>query len=222
MDRHPHAPVAVATATSRAAAQRLIGALAVALLLSLVLALATAAVAHADVPDVRFSIADSNLVASPDGGFPYTVWLRDGTNTPIPNAIVVLDFANAPGIQLCASQDPDHDGRLLATSDVSGKATFVVKAGGSSSGRVSVGTVLDVIVQARPRTADLDGDTDVDALDQAALNALLGTSGPAGDLDRNGIVDAADVALLAAHLGGSCTTTPAYQPSWGSLKARYR
>jgi hypothetical protein len=218
----PESSVAVATASSRAAAHRLLGALGTALLLSLLLALVGAAIARADVPSAAYSIADTNLVASPDGGFSYVVWLRDAANQPIPGATVVLDFTNAAGIQLCGSQDTDHDGRLLATTDVSGKATFQVKAGGTTTGRAVVGAGIDVLARPWPRTTDLDGDSDVDAQDQAALNALVGTSGPKGDLDKNGVVDAADVALLAAHVGGNCIAVPAFQPSWGSLKARYR
>jgi hypothetical protein len=215
-------PVARATAASRAAAQRLLSALASALALSLLLALFFAAIARADVPDVRFCVADSNLVASPDGGFGYTVLLRDNTNSPIPNATVVLDFTSAPGILVCGSQDQDHDGRLLGTTNSSGSVTFTVKAGGTTFGRVWVGTAIDLIVMAWPRTTDFDADSDVDASDQAALNSLMGTSGPAGDFDRNGTVNAADAAILNAHLGGTCSSTPAYQQSWGALKAQYR
>lgn len=215
-------PVAIATAASRVAAQRLLGALAAALALSLLMALLFAAVARADVPDLRYCVADSNLVASPDGGFAYIVLLRDNTNTPIANGTVVLDFTNAPGISVCGTQDQDRDGRLLGTTNSAGSVTFYIKAGGTSSGRVSVGTALYLIVQARPRTTDLDADSDVDSGDQAALNLLMGSSGPAGDFDKNGIVDSADLAILNAHIGGTCTSTPASQPSWGALKALYR
>jgi len=154
----PHAGVAVATADSRAAAQRLLGALGLALALSLGLALGMAALAHADVPDTRFCTADTCLVASPDGGFAYTVVLRDNSNAPIANGTVVLDFTNAPGIVLCNEQDADHDGRLLGTTNASGSVTFYVKAGGVSTGRVRVGTAIDLITLACPRTTDLDGD----------------------------------------------------------------
>jgi len=218
----PHQPVAVATVASRASAHRLLTALASALATSLLLALLSAAVAHADVPDVYYSIADTNLVSSPDGGFSYVVWLRDANNMPITNVYVILDFTEAPGIQLCASQDSDHDGKLIVVSDGSGRATFNVKAGGTSNGRVSVGTALDVIRYVHLISTDLDGDNDVDAQDQAALNALMGTSGPAGDFDKNGTVNSADAALQSAHLGGSCTTTPAVVQSWGAVKALYR
>ena len=225
MFRHRSAPqesVAAATAASRAGAHRLLMALAAALAISLLLALLSAAVAHADVPDVYNSIADTTLVASPDGGFTYVVWLRDVNNTPITNVYVVLDFAEAPGIHLCPSQDSDNDGKLVVVSDGTGRATFTVKAGGATTGRVSVGTALAVIKYAHPRTTDLDGDKDVDAQDQAALNALMGTSGPSGDLDRNGTVNAADAALQNAHLGGNCSATPALPQTWGGLKALYR
>jgi hypothetical protein len=215
-------PVLVATAASRAAAQRLLGALASALAISLLMALLFAAVARADVPDVRYCVADSELVASPDGGFAYTVLLRDNTNVPIANSTVVIDFTNATGITLCGTQDPDHDGRLLGTTNSSGSVTFYIKAGGTSGGRVTVGTALDVIVRAQPRTPDLDGDSDVDQSDQAALTALMGSSGPAGDLDKNGTVNSADAAILNAHLGGTCGSTPSFQQSWGAVKALYR
>jgi hypothetical protein len=218
----PPKPVAVATAASRASAHKLIVALLCATALSLLLALATAAVAQAGVPDAGYSTADPNLVASPDGGFDYVVVLRDANNAPLVNVNVVLDFTGAPGILLCASQDPDHDGRLIQATDVAGRAIFRVKAGGVSNGTVSVGTALDVIAYAHPRTTDFDGDQDVDAQDQAQLATLLGTAGPAGDLDRNGTVDSADAALETAHVGGSCTATPALLSSWGALKASYR
>jgi hypothetical protein len=226
--RRPHvelearAGVAVATVDSRAAAQRLLGALGLALLLSLGLALGVAALAHADVPDARFCIADTNLVASPDGGFAYTVLLRDNANAPIANGTVVLDFTNAPGIVLCNEQDPDHDGRLIGVTNGAGSVTFYVKAGGQSTGRVRVGTAIDLIALARPRTTDLDGDLDVDSADQAALNALVGTSGPNGDLDRNGSVNSADSAIEAGHVGGNCTFTASNNATWGQLKALYR
>jgi hypothetical protein len=181
-----------------------------------------AALAHADVPDARYCTADTCLVASPDGGFAYTVVLRDNANAPIANGTVVLDFTNAPGIVLCNEQDADHDGRLLGTTNASGSVTFYVKAGGVSTGLVRVGTAIDLITLARPRTTDLDGDLDVDAADLSALNALVGTSGPNGDLDHNGTVNSADSALEAGHVGGNCTFTASNNATWGSLKALYR
>ena len=214
--------VAVATVDSRSAAHRLLNALGLALFLSLALALGVAALAHADVPDVRYCVADTNLVASPDGGFAYTVLLRDNANAPIANGTVVLDFTNAPGLVLCSEQDTDRDGRLLGTTNASGSVTFYVKAGGVSTGRVRIGTAIDLITLASARTTDLDGDLDVDATDQSALNALAGTSGPNGDLDKNGTVNSLDSAIEAGHVGGNCTFTASNNATWGSLKALYR
>ena len=218
----PVVRVAVATVDSRSAAHRLFGALVLSLVLSLALALGVAALAHADVPDVRYCVADTNLVASPDGGFAYTVLLRDNANAPIANGTVVLDFTSAPGIVLCTEQDTDHDGRLLGTTNASGSVTFYVKAGGASTGRVRVGTAIDLIALASARTTDLDGDLDIDAADQSAVNALVGTAGPDGDLDKNGTVNSLDSAIEAGHVGGNCTFTEAHNATWGSLKALYR
>ncbi|MEP7028720.1 MAG: hypothetical protein ABI960_09015 [Candidatus Eisenbacteria bacterium] len=214
--------VAVATAGARVVAQKMLTALALAIALSLLLALSLAAVARADVPDVRFCVADTSLVASPDGSFGYTVLLRNNTNAPIVGGTVVLDFTEATGIVLCNEQDPDHDGRILGTTNGAGSVTFHVKAGGASTGRVRVGTALDLITRARPRTTDLDGDLDVDSSDQAALNALLGTFGPNGDLDHNGIVDGVDVALEAGRVGSNCFLTPTNSTTWGQVRALYR
>jgi len=91
-----------------------------------------------------------------------------------------------------------------------------------AAGGRAADTALDVIRTVHFISTDLDGDNDVDAQDQAALNALMGTSGPTGDLDRNGTVNSADAAIQNAHLGGTCTQTPAIQQSWGAVKAQYR
>jgi len=219
-----HAPLVRAAAAFDPAAAfgKIVAALALALFLSLTLAFAGAFVAHADVPDPRNCVADSNLVASPGGGFAYTVLLRDAANQPLPGATVVLDFTTAPGIVLCADQDVDHDGRIFATTNAIGSATFYVKAGGNSSGRVTVGTALDVVVRARPRTTDFDGDLDVDGADRTALAGMVGTSGPAGDFDKNGIVNAADQALFEQRFGNNCTLTPTLPETWGRVKDLYR
>jgi hypothetical protein len=141
--------------------------------------------------------------------------LRDSSNLPIPNATVVLDFTTAPGIQLCPSQGHGPRRQAPARRDELGHAVFHVRAGGTSNGVVTIGTTLDVFAHAHPRTTDFDGDQDVDGADQAALDALLGTTGPAGDLDANGTVDAADAAIETAHVGGSCTAAPALRTTWG-------
>ena len=213
------ARVAADTAT---AFGRILVSLALAIALSLALAFVGALAAYADVPDPRNCVADQSMVGSPGGGFAYTVLLRDGANQPISGGTVVLDFTGAVGVILCADQDPDNDRRILGTTNAFGSKTFYVKAGGNTTGAVLVGTALDVIVQAQPRTTDFDGDLDVDASDRAALALLLGTSGPAGDYDENGIVNAADQALFEAHFGNNCSFTAAQAMTWGRVKQLYR
>ena len=214
--------VSASTSRSRKAASKIAAALGLAVVLSLALALGVAAIARADVPDTRFCTADSDLVASPGGGFPYVVVLRDGANAPVANATVVLDFTSAPGVLLCSDQDPDADRRILMLTNALGIATFYVKAGGPTAGYVTVGTALDVIRHAHFVTTDFDGSMTVDASDRSTLAGLVGSAGPPGDLDKNGVVNAADQALFEARFGNSCAQTPAIPMTWGRVKSLFR
>lgn len=215
-------PIAESTAASRQAASKIARALGLAVVLSLALALGVAAIARADVPDTRFCNADSDLVASPGGGFPYVVSLHDNANVPVANATVVLDFTSAPGVVLCTDQDSDADRRILMLTNALGLATFYVKAGGSTAGYVTVGTALDVIRHAHFVTTDFDGSMTVDSSDRATLAGLVGDAGPVGDLDENGVVNAADQALFEARFGNNCTTTGAVLMTWGRVKSLFR
>jgi len=214
--------VSTSTTASRKAASKIAGALGLAVVLSLALALGVAAIARADVPDTRFCTADSDLVASPGGGFAYVVSLRDGTNAPVAGATAVLDFTTAPGVALCSDQDPDSDRRILGVTNGLGIATFYVKAGGATTGYVTVGTAIDVIRHAHFVTTDFDGNMTVDASDRSALAGLLGSAGPPGDLDMNGVVNAADQSMFEAHFGNTCAQTAAIPATWGRLKALFR
>jgi len=210
------------TSASRKAASKIATALGLAVVLSLALALGVAAIARADVPDTRYCSADSDLVASPGGGFAYVVSLRDGANAPVANAIAVLDFTTAPGVALCSDQDPDADRRILLLTNGLGIATFYVKAGGATAGYVIVGTAIDGIRHAHFVTTDFDGNMTVDASDRSALTGLVGSGGPAGDLDRNGIVNAADQSLFEARFGNTCAQTATLPVTWGRLKSLFR
>jgi len=214
--------VSNSTSASRKAASKIAGALGLAVVLSLALALGVAAIARADVPDTRFCTADSDLVASPGGGFPYVVSLRDGANAPVANSTVVLDFTTAPGVSLCSDQDADADRRILMLTNGAGIATFYVKAGGATAGYVTIGTAIDVIRHAHFVTTDFDGNMTVDATDRTTLAGLVGGAGPAGDLDKNGVVNATDQALFEAHFGNNCTTTGAVPMTWGRVKSLFR
>jgi hypothetical protein len=214
--------VSASTSASRKALSKIASALGLAVVLSLALALGVAAIARADVPDTRFCTADSDLVASPGGGFPYVVNLRDAAGAPVPNATVVLDFTTAPGVNLCSDQDADADRRLLMLTNAAGVATFYVKAGGTTAGYVTIGTAIAVIRHAHFVTTDFDGNMTVDSTDRNALAALVGDPGPVGDLDKNGVVNAADQALFEARFGNNCTMTGAIPMTWGRVKSLFR
>ena len=217
------------------ARRRVARALGIAIALTLGLALAGALfanVVHADVPDPRNCTAEPVLVTAPNGGFAYHVTLRDGANQPISGGVAIIDFNPSPGLLVCDELDPDHDRRLVGTSNAAGLVTFNVSAGGGDGlGSVEVLAGAFPIATVSVRTMDFDGDLDVDAADRTALSALVGSAGPAGDYDQNGTVDSADVALLDTRLGGDCAVIdvpppvdppPAPTPAtWGSLKYRY-
>src|SRR5262245_48758383 len=114
------------------ARRRVARSLGIAIALTLGLALAGAlfaGVVRADVPDPRNCIAEPVLVSAPSGGFVYHVTLRDGANQPVNGGIAILDFNSAPVLLVCDDQDPDHDRRILGTSNASGVVTFSVRVG---------------------------------------------------------------------------------------------
>src|SRR5262245_33225011 len=100
------------------ARRRVARSLGIAIALSLGLAVAGAlfaGVVHADTPDPRNCTADPILVTAPDGGFTYSVTLRNGANQPVADGFAVLDFNSAPGLLICDDQDPDHDRKIVGT-----------------------------------------------------------------------------------------------------------
>lgn len=192
-----------------------------ALLAMLVLALGAATLAHAGVPDPRNCVADTCLVVSPAGVFAYTVVVKDESAAPVANVQVVLDFGTAAGVNLCDSSDPDHDRRVIGTTDGSGSVTFHVRGGGQTSGYVVVGAVGSVIVVAHVRSTDLNGDLAVTSADESAHGALP-SNALAGDYNCDGVTDANDRAFITAQLGQDCNTVAVLDFTWGAVKATYR
>jgi hypothetical protein len=191
------------------------------LLAMLVLGLGAATLAQAGVPDPRNCIADTCLVVSPAGVFAYTVVVKDESAAPVANVQVVLDFGTAGGVNLCDSSDPDHDRRIIATTDATGSVTFRVRGGGQTSGYVVVSAVGSVIVIAHVRSTDLNGDLAVTSADVTAHSALP-SNALAGDYNCDGVTDANDGAFITIELGQDCSTVPVLDFTWGAVKASYR
>jgi len=177
--------------------------------------------AHAGVPDPRNSTADTCMVISPAGAFPYKVTVKDEAAAPVAGVQVVLDFTPATGMNLCDQSDPNHDRRIVGTTDLNGTFTFYVRGGGQSTGYVVVSAFAQTIVLAHVRSLDLNGDLAVTAADVSAHQALPANS-LAGDYNCDGVTDAADRAILSAEVGQDCNTTPVLDSTWGALKASYR
>jgi len=192
-----------------------------ALLTMLGLGLGAATLAHAGVPDPRNCVADTCLVVSPAGVFDYTVVVKDESAAPVANVQVVLDFGTAPGMNLCDASDPDHDRRIIGTTDATGSVIFHVRGGGQTSGYVVVSAVGSVIVIAHARSTDLNGDLAVTAADVTAHSALA-SNALAGDYNCDGVTDANDRAFITAQLGQDCNTTAVLDFTWGAVKASYR
>jgi hypothetical protein len=192
-----------------------------ALLAMLGLGVGAATLAHAGVPDPRNCIADTCLVLSPAGIFSYTVVVKDESAAPVANVQVVLDFGTAGGMNLCDASDPDHDRRVVGTTNASGSVTFHIKGGGQTSGYVVVGAMGSVIVIAHARSTDLTGDLAVTAADVTAHSALP-SNALAGDYNCDGVTDANDRSLINAQLGQDCNTVAVLDFTWGAVKATYR
>lgn len=191
------------------------------LLFVLALVAGASPTAQAGVPDPRNSVADTCLVLSPAGVFPYKVTVKDESAAPVAGVQVVLDFVGATGMNLCDQSDPDHDRRVVGTTDANGSFTFHVRGGGQTTGYVVVSAFAQTIVLARPRSTDLNGDLAVTAAD-VTIHQGLPAGSFAGDYDCDGGTDSADRAILQAQVGQDCNTVPVLDFTWGALKASYR
>jgi hypothetical protein len=212
-------------------------ALALRLLVPALIALAVLAAepAIASPPSGTFSTFDPCLVVCPAGDIVFHTVIRDAGGNPIPNSQVVLDFSRCPMFVHCpgipAPLIVNDAARTIARfSDGAGVADFAIPMGGicpgsqvfitASASGGGGGVLLATRSLASP---DHDGSLGVDAADQAAVQALVGTTDPTADFNCDGAVTSADVAILVQHLGHACANpTPSRSRSWGELKLIYR
>jgi hypothetical protein len=199
--------------------RRLIPVLAVAVL---------APAARAAVPSPVTSLVDPCLIVCPVGDFGFTVTVRDLANNPVANSAVVLDFSQCPYFHHCllpAGQVfNDVTRTVTGFTNALGTVSFFLPMGGVCPGN-AVRIFADAVLLAQRTLAspDHDGNLFPDALDEAAITALIGTTDATADLDCNGVVDAADVAVFQRHRFHACPlVVPARSRSWGGLKTIYR
>ena len=192
-------------------------------------------VASADVPSGVFSEIDPCMVFCPAGELRFRVVVRTAGGSLVPFPRVALDFsrcrlfAHCPDIPAPLVVD-EAARRISLVGDQQGVVNFAIPMSGVCPGD----TVLIMAakrqdtsyVQIGERTLaspDRDGDLSVDAADQAAIQALVGTNDRTADLDCNGVVDATDLAIFAEHQFHACTVlVPTRHQSWGGLKLIYR
>ena len=189
--------------------------------LAILLVALTAIAAHAGVPDPRNCTADTCLMISPAGLFTYKVVMRDESAAPVADLPVVLDFGTAGGVNLCDSSDPDHNRRVVVTTDATGSAVFNVRGGGQTTGYVVVSAIGQVVVIAHVRSTDLNGDLAVNSADATLFSGIPSNSN-VGDYNCDGLSNSADLAILNAQLGQDCNTVPVLDFTWGAIKGYYR
>lgn len=193
-------------------------------------ALTAAPPVRAGIPSAEMSSVDPVLAFCPAGDLSFSVIVRRISSSPMLGSGVWLDFCNASGWRIDPWAQPTDVAMIsggCATrlySDVTGTASFALKAGGLTAPN-AVGVYADgVLFGFRTLVSpDQNGDLRVDASDESLLAAKIGSADPSGDLDGDGAVTAADRALLRLHLGHSETqATAAAAGTWGRLKTMYR
>jgi hypothetical protein len=187
-----------------------------------------AAPALAGVPTRGTSIVPACLIVCPAGDVPFQVTVRDIANNNVPNSTVRLDFSACPYFHHCAPMPGvvvDEVKRTIAArTDSHGVVTFMLPMGGTCAGAVvAVSADFQPIGEPRMASPDYDGNLLPDALDEAAIQAAVGSGDPGADLDCNYRVDAADLAAFDQHRFHACPlVVPARPRSWGELKTIYR
>ena len=182
--------------------------------------LAWSLAASANVPSPPNCSVDPCLVICPQGDIPFHVTVRDFANVPIANSAVVIDFCSCVGhgFSFCLSLPC----RVVAISDIAGRATFNIPGGGLCATPVSVYADGVLLASRTIASPDQNGDMTVDAADAAILGGKIGTTDPSGDLDCDGSVTPNDQSTRALHAQHSCGAVPTQEQSWGRTKAIYR
>jgi hypothetical protein len=185
--------------------------------------------AQSNVPSAITSRVDQCLVFCPVSDIDFHVLVRDLASVPVANSVVKLDFSGCPSFTHCLGVPSsitvsDANRTVSMVADASGAVVFAMPMGGICPGSAvriyADGVLLAIRSLASP---DRDGNGFPDLTDEAAIQALVGSSDPTADFDCNGIVDAADVAISAQHRFHACPlAVPTAPRSWGALKIHYR
>lgn len=200
------------------------------LLVPVLAGLALAGPAWPGVPQPWWSTIDPRLVLCPAGDLAFHVIPRR-FDILYPGSRLTVDFCAASGWAFEEVGQPPEisfpGGQLCLPSvlaDLTGLATFALKAGGTTSDS-TVALYVDGVFFGHRFLAspDQDGNLRVDLADEAILASKLGTADLSADFDADGVVTENDRAILRAHLGhASALPTPAAASSWGRLKLAYR
>lgn len=188
-----------------------------------------AASAASGVPSAFNSSVDLCLVFCPVSDIPFQAVVRDLANNPVEGAVVKLDFSACPSFAHCLGVPSpitvsDANRTLSMVADATGTVVFYMPMGGICPGSAVRIYADNVLLATRSLASpDRDGNGFPDLNDEAAIQALVGSSDPTADFDCNGIVDDADVAFSRQHRFHACPlVVPTVPRSWGALKLIYR
>lgn len=155
----------------------------------------------------------------------FHVVFRDLANNPVPDAPIVVDFANAPEFELCA--EGGLPGNLVnatsrivtAMTNAQGRADFVIVGHSRGAAQTLRGTVrifASGILLTNSTSAsgmicaapDLDGQAGYGANDISMLLTDIGSEQPwqRSDLDGSGWLGANDLSVLLTWIGAATST----------------
>ena len=207
------------------------------LLFSLSIALAIPGTARAAVPSAANSTLPACMALCPLGDIPFSVVVRDIANNPVAGSLVVLDFSQSPGANICEPWQSDPyfvnllARALYAWTDATGTIVFPARVGGTgAAGSVHVyadGVLLKAYALASP---DQDGNgavydgPPIGGNDLAQFTLKLGTTDVTADFTCDGVVNDDDRIVIYYHYGQTCAgwIDPVKKSTWGEIKTHYR